>query len=233
MRHTQEGTVRTNAPDVDVSGCKPAIDASVLDRIGGTPMLALKGIVPEGCARILIRRATGTLARGRKNKQPTQREASRVVRDEQSRRRDPRVDEETEQEQEPEEPEPRSQTGLSRREMSRVKEATRRDGTQQLKRPKKKPLSPAAAASVVIIGVVVLIVAVFFAVRATAVLTVTTVPHGAQVTLDDRHAGTAEGVDGGLDESAAGRSLAAEAAVEDEDLGHSNVSMGAVPVTPR
>jgi cysteine synthase A len=33
----------------------PKIDASVLDRIGGTPMLQLKRIVPEGCARILIK----------------------------------------------------------------------------------------------------------------------------------------------------------------------------------
>ncbi len=136
--------------------------------------------------------ATGTLARGRKKKgQRT--EQSRVVRDEQSRRGQPAL-EETEQESDPVD-EPRSQTGLSRREMSRVKEATQRGanedrGTQQLKRAKKTPLSPAAAASVVIIGVVVLIVAVFFAVRATAVLTVTTVPHGAQVTLDGEATGT-------------------------------------------
>ena len=31
------------------------IDASVLQRIGGTPLLELKRIVPEGCARILIK----------------------------------------------------------------------------------------------------------------------------------------------------------------------------------
>ena len=31
------------------------LDASVLQRIGGTPMLELKRIVPEGCARILIK----------------------------------------------------------------------------------------------------------------------------------------------------------------------------------
>jgi cysteine synthase A len=34
---------------------QPGIDASVLQRIGGTPLLELKGIVPEGCARILIK----------------------------------------------------------------------------------------------------------------------------------------------------------------------------------
>jgi len=32
-----------------------AIDGSVLDRIGATPLLQLKGIVPGGCARILIK----------------------------------------------------------------------------------------------------------------------------------------------------------------------------------
>jgi cysteine synthase A len=31
------------------------IDASILERIGGTPLLQLKGIVPNGCARILIK----------------------------------------------------------------------------------------------------------------------------------------------------------------------------------
>ncbi len=34
---------------------EPGIDASVLERIGGTPLLELRGIVPEGCARILIK----------------------------------------------------------------------------------------------------------------------------------------------------------------------------------
>ncbi|MGE0116911.1 MAG: PLP-dependent cysteine synthase family protein [Dongiaceae bacterium] len=33
----------------------PGIDASVLRRIGGTPLLALGRILPEGCARILIK----------------------------------------------------------------------------------------------------------------------------------------------------------------------------------
>src|SRR5215468_220379 len=34
---------------------EPGIDASVLQRIGGTPLLALGRILPEGCARILIK----------------------------------------------------------------------------------------------------------------------------------------------------------------------------------
>jgi cysteine synthase A len=34
---------------------KPGIDASILQRIGGTPLLQLRNIVPEGCARILIK----------------------------------------------------------------------------------------------------------------------------------------------------------------------------------
>ena len=33
----------------------PAIHASILDRIGNTPLVELKTIVPEGCARILIK----------------------------------------------------------------------------------------------------------------------------------------------------------------------------------
>lgn len=36
-------------------GGNTAIDGSVLERIGGTPLLALQRIVPEGCARILIK----------------------------------------------------------------------------------------------------------------------------------------------------------------------------------
>src|SRR5215216_5909845 len=31
------------------------IDASVLQRIGGTPLVALRRIVPDGCARVLIK----------------------------------------------------------------------------------------------------------------------------------------------------------------------------------
>jgi cysteine synthase len=34
---------------------RPRIDASILDTIGATPLLELKGIVPEGCARILAK----------------------------------------------------------------------------------------------------------------------------------------------------------------------------------
>jgi cysteine synthase A len=34
---------------------EPGIDASILQRIGGTPLLQLRNIVPEGCARILIK----------------------------------------------------------------------------------------------------------------------------------------------------------------------------------
>lgn len=138
--------------------------------------------------------ATGTLARGRKkkNKGETQ---SRLVRDEQSRRTANADDglEATEQEELGEREEPRSRTGMSRRDQSRVGNRPERDGTQQLARKKKAPsrtLSPAAAASIVIIGVVGLIVVVFFAARATAVLTVTTVPHGAAVVLDGEAVGT-------------------------------------------
>jgi cysteine synthase len=44
-------TVRAGAPP----NHDPTIDASVLDGIGGTPLLELRRIVPEGCARILIK----------------------------------------------------------------------------------------------------------------------------------------------------------------------------------
>src|SRR5262245_4475719 len=33
----------------------PQIDTSILQRIGGTPLIELKRIVPEGCARILLK----------------------------------------------------------------------------------------------------------------------------------------------------------------------------------
>jgi len=125
--------------------------------------------------------ATGTLARGRKKNRKAAETQSRLVRDEQSRAA-PATPEPEETERE----ELKSSTGMSRR-------AERPDGTQQLQRKKKmasRPLSPAAAASVVIIGIVGLIAAVFFAVRATAVLTVTTVPHGATVVLDGEPVGT-------------------------------------------
>ena len=59
-------------------------------------------------------------------------------------------------------------------------------------RPKKKmkPLSPAAAGALVVIGLCVVIGGVVVAVRSTGVLTVTTVPHGAAVTLDGAPIGT-------------------------------------------
>jgi len=34
---------------------EPGIDASVLQRIGGTPLLELRRVVPDGCARILVK----------------------------------------------------------------------------------------------------------------------------------------------------------------------------------
>jgi cysteine synthase len=40
---------------MSLSTSEPRIDASVLDRIGDTPLVALRRIVPEGCARILIK----------------------------------------------------------------------------------------------------------------------------------------------------------------------------------
>lgn len=40
---------------VDPMSKAPRIDASILQHIGGTPLLELKRIVPEGCARILIK----------------------------------------------------------------------------------------------------------------------------------------------------------------------------------
>ncbi|MGH6930317.1 MAG: PLP-dependent cysteine synthase family protein, partial [Dongiaceae bacterium] len=43
------------AQTVDPKNREQGIDASVLQRIGGTPLLDLKGIVPDGCARILIK----------------------------------------------------------------------------------------------------------------------------------------------------------------------------------
>src|SRR5215471_8341959 len=43
------------APTVSALDREPRIDASVLRRIGGTPLLALGRVVPEGCARILIK----------------------------------------------------------------------------------------------------------------------------------------------------------------------------------
>jgi cysteine synthase A len=45
-----QGFIVPDSPDKE-----RRIDASVLDRIGGTPLLELGRIVPEGCARILIK----------------------------------------------------------------------------------------------------------------------------------------------------------------------------------
>jgi cysteine synthase len=47
--------VPTIAQTVGQMSQEPRIDASVLQRIGRTPLLALKGIVPDGCARILVK----------------------------------------------------------------------------------------------------------------------------------------------------------------------------------
>ena len=134
--------------------------------------------------------ATGTLARKGKKQQGQ----VRLVRDEQSRviERTERVDavpDDGDDGHDEAGPPSLSRSG-TRTGMTR---ATRTGGTQTLKRPPtkpKKPMSPVAAASVVLIGVVGLIVAVFVAVRATGVLTVTSVPLGATVTVDGAVIGT-------------------------------------------
>jgi len=51
----QVGKMQTSAQTAGLMSKEPRIDASVLQRIGGTPLLELKGIVPSGCARILIK----------------------------------------------------------------------------------------------------------------------------------------------------------------------------------
>jgi cysteine synthase len=51
----QESAVLTVAQTADQTSKESRIDTSVLQRIGGTPLLELKGIVPAGCARILIK----------------------------------------------------------------------------------------------------------------------------------------------------------------------------------
>ena len=43
------------AQTIAPTGLEARIDSSVLQRIGGTPLLELKHIVPDGCARILIK----------------------------------------------------------------------------------------------------------------------------------------------------------------------------------
>jgi cysteine synthase len=40
---------------MSLSTSEPRIDASVLDRIGDTPLVALRRIVPDGCAGVLIK----------------------------------------------------------------------------------------------------------------------------------------------------------------------------------
>jgi hypothetical protein len=140
--------------------------------------------------------ATGTLARKKKRSRT---EASRLVRDEQSRTNrgpadDPRTAADVDATAEDAD---RDVDVDADADADAPRERTRaREGTEQLKRraaankKKKAALSPAAAASVVVIAVVALIAAVFVGVRATAVLTITTVPHGAQVTLDGEPVGT-------------------------------------------
>jgi cysteine synthase A len=51
----QEDKVPTAARRMSPMSKERRIDASVLERIGGTPLLELKGIVPDDCARILIK----------------------------------------------------------------------------------------------------------------------------------------------------------------------------------
>ena len=45
----------TVAQTISSMSREPGIDASVLRRIGGTPLLELRRIVPDGCARILVK----------------------------------------------------------------------------------------------------------------------------------------------------------------------------------
>jgi len=86
-----------------------------------------------------------------------------------------------------------TRSGMTRSGLARG-DQTLRDGTRTgLKRATKvarRALSPAAAAAAVVLTVVALIVVVFVASRATGVLTVNTVPHGAAVTLDGEPIGT-------------------------------------------
>jgi hypothetical protein len=151
--------------------------------------------------------ATGTMARGRRKAGRTQ--SARLVRNELPDDGAGDVDAgDVDNDQQDDgaggEGTQRNQTrsGMSRRDGTRTG-MTRsgmapRDGTRTgmtratTLKPKtpKKPLSPLAAAAAVVLGVVVMIVVVFVASRATGVLTVTTVPHGATVTLDGEVIGT-------------------------------------------
>lgn len=139
--------------------------------------------------------ATGTLAR--KGRPGTQQ--SRLVRDEQSRVVDPTqrldavVDNAGDDNGPPSLSRSQTRSSQTRTGMSRLgTQAGTRAGTEALKRPpsKRKPLSPLAAASIVVIGIVALLAGVFVAVRATGVLTVTSVPLGATVVVDGAAIGT-------------------------------------------
>ncbi len=146
--------------------------------------------------------ATGTLARKPRKKAATQ--AARLVRDEQSRRDeaagegaddgndgndgndvdDGNVDGTGTRSRRG------TRTGQTKTGMTRTG-MTRAGATQAIKRPvKRTPLSPVAAAAVVAIVVVAVIVGVFIAARATGVLTVTSIPGGATVSLDGEVIGT-------------------------------------------
>jgi hypothetical protein len=91
-----------------------------------------------------------------------------------------------------------SQAGQTRAGLTRSgmvpREGTRTGLTRATKMqaapPRRPPLSPLAAAAAVVLAVTGLVVVVFLASRATGVLTVTTVPHGATVTLDGEAIGT-------------------------------------------
>ncbi len=137
--------------------------------------------------------ATGTLARKPKRRRGAEATRSRLVRDEQSRL-DPAHDATAQDEDVVDDEDGANDDGAgtsagTRPGMTRTGLRTRA-GTQALKRPKKKAISPAAAAAAVALVVVAVIVGVFVAVRSTGVLTVTSVPLGAIVTLDGEAIGT-------------------------------------------
>ncbi len=125
--------------------------------------------------------ATGTLARRARTPK-----SARLVKEEQTRSRADL----------PGPPLAEATTGITAAEPSAMGASrvglTRGGGSQRLKRPPtpKKPMSAAAASALVALVVVGLIVGVFFAARATGVLTVTTVPLGAAVTIDGEPIGT-------------------------------------------
>jgi cysteine synthase A len=47
--------IMETAQQVEPAGLAPGIDRSILERIGDTPLLELRGAVPAGCARILVK----------------------------------------------------------------------------------------------------------------------------------------------------------------------------------